>query len=43
MEMAENQVNKLISIYYNDDIEMLVNNLEIDSKTQSCYLKFKKE
>ena len=42
MQMEEEQLEKLLAKFYNNQLTNLVDNFDIDEENQNCYLKFKK-
>lgn len=43
MQMTQEQLEKLLVSFYHNELESLVDNLEIDAESQSCYLKLKRQ
>lgn len=43
MQMSQDELLKLLHNFYNDSLESLVENLDIDADGQSCYLKLKRD
>ncbi len=43
MQMSQEQLEKLLASFYHNELESLVDNLEIDAESQSCYLKLKRQ
>ena len=40
--MEEEQLEKLLKKFYNDELVNLVDNLDVDEQNQNCYLKYRK-
>ncbi len=40
--MEEEQLEKLLNKFYNNQLTNLVDSLDVDEENQNCYLKFKK-
>jgi hypothetical protein len=42
MQMEEEQLEKLLKKFYNNELVNLVDNLDVDEQNQNCYLKYRK-
>jgi hypothetical protein len=43
LSLTEGEARNFLKVYFNDDVEQMIDNLVIDREEQTCYLKHKVE